>query len=123
METLSQIKDKLNLKSAEISSANIINVSTGTTGYKGGNSSHGGRTLFEIKNITNTDMRVSINGSDLQDVEEVTIVFGGDCELDTFKDALLFGYRTLEEMEPEISLWERIKLAWKYQDLGWLKKS
>ena len=45
METLSQIKDKLNLKSAEISSANIINVSTGTTGYKCGNSSHGGRTL------------------------------------------------------------------------------
>ena len=121
METLEQVKDKIILNGAVFESANILEATVGTTGYKGGDTGHGGRTLFRLKNRSCTDMRVSVNGEELNDADEVTIVFGGDCELDTFKRALRFAIDVLEEQSPEMSLWQRIKYACKYRDLSLLR--
>ena len=55
-------------------------------------------------------MRCSVEQSGYGDeCEEVTITFGGDCELETFLDALRFGVDTLEtqtnrkSFEPRLS--------------------
>ena len=117
METLKDIQKVVPLRGKELVDANIIKVSAGTTGYRGGDSGHGGRTVFRLLDKAGTDMRVSINGGEPQDVQEVALIFGGDSELDTFKQALLFAYETLEKQAPKMSLWERIKFAWKYRCL------
>lgn len=121
MEKLEEIKGMVSLSEKEIVDANIIKVSAGTTGYKGGDTGHGGRTIFCIRDVASTDMRVSINGGDPEDVREVAVIFGGDSELCTFKQALFFAYKTLDGQQPEMSLWDRIKCAWKYKSLSWLK--
>lgn len=98
-ETLEEVEQKVKTSMhKEIIDANIITVKVGTTGYKGGDTGHGGRTVLELKNEASTDMRVSVNGGELQYAEKVTLVFGGDSELDTLKEALLFAYEALEEM-------------------------
>lgn len=121
-ETLSEIEQRINnFKIKEITDCNILGVKVGTTGYKGGDTGHGGRTLLELKDLASTDMRVSVDGKELVDAQKVTLVFGGDSELDTFKEALLFAYKTLEGMEPKMTFIDKIKCAWKYKDLRWLK--
>lgn len=121
-ETLAEVESKIHvLESKEIVDCNILKVTVGTTGYKGGDTMHGSRTLFELKNMASTDMRVSINDGELEDVEKVTLVFGGDSELDTFKEALLFAYKILEGIEPKMTFIDKIKCAWKYKDLRWLR--
>lgn len=120
-ETLKDIQTAVPLRGKELVDANIIKVSAGTTGYKGGDTGHGGRTVFRLLDKAGTDMRVSINGGEPQDVQEVALIFGGDSELNTFKKALLFAYETLEQQAPEMSLWQRIKCAFKYRNLNWLK--
>lgn len=114
-KTLGDIQKVVPLRGKELVDANIIKVSAGTTGYRGGDSGHGGRTVFRLHDKAGTDMRVSINGGEPQDVQEVALIFGGDSELDTFKQALLFAYETLEEQAPKMSFWGRIKFAWKYR--------
>lgn len=84
-------------KVSELVSANIVKVKAGTTGYRGGDSGHGGRTVFKLTNLGGTDMRVSINGSGYFGSDEVGIAFGGDCELDTFIQSLEFALQTLKE--------------------------
>lgn len=99
----------------EIADANIIEVEAGTTGYKGGDSGHGGRTYFRISNVSGTDMRLSfhadvwhgtlvqritpegkfVHGCDLE-CESFELEFGGDAELDTFIRALEFTLETLK---------------------------
>lgn len=69
---------------------NILGVKSGTTGYKGGDSGHGGRTVFKIEDLSSTDLMVSINGSGYFSAKEVGIAFGGDSELETFIQALEF---------------------------------
>ena len=84
----------------EIVSANILEVEVGTTGHMGGDSGHGGRTFFSI-NGSNTDMRLSFceNGqySKPRDIDDFILTFGGDCELDTFCEALRIGYNVLSQ--------------------------
>lgn len=85
----------------EIDSANIIDVEVGTTGYCGGDSGHGGRTYFRIKNVSGTDMSVRINKSVeydwMSNLQEIELMFGGDCELDTFIEALEFAIDTIKQ--------------------------
>lgn len=92
---------KVETLSKEIDSANIIDVEVGTTGYCGGDSGHGGRTYFRIKNVTSTDMSVRINKSSefdwMNNLQEFELMFGGDCELDTFIEALEFAADTLRQ--------------------------
>ena len=98
---------KIETLSQEIVSANIITVEVGTTGHCGGDSGHGGRTYLRIKDEASTDMRVKTKGYsvdekgykevEIDDANYVEIVFGGDCELDTFIAALEFAADTLKK--------------------------
>ena len=40
----------------DVVSANILQVEAGTTGYKGGDTGHGGRTYFRISDEASTDI-------------------------------------------------------------------
>ena len=85
----------------DVVSANILQVEAGTTGYKGGDTGHGGRTYFRIEDEGCTDIHVrpfidrfGCNGF------EVTL--GGDCELETMIRALKFITKVLEEESEEV---------------------
>lgn len=80
--------------SKEIVSANIIEVEVGTTGYMGGDTGHGGRTYLRIKNLSSTDMRPVAHFDDYGH-SELEVALGGDCELDTFIEALHFAVDVL----------------------------
>ena len=84
----------------EIDSANIIEVEVGSTGYMGGDSGHGGRTYMRIKDLGGTDMSCRLSGTSCGTTGQVELMFGGDCELDTFIEALRFSIDVLSgEME------------------------
>lgn len=85
----------------DVISCNILQVEAGTTGYKGGDTGHGGRTYFRISDEASTDIHVrpfmdrfGCNGF------EVTL--GGDCELETMIRALKFITKVLEEESEEV---------------------
>lgn len=42
----------------DVVSCNILEVEAGTSGFKGGDSGHGGRTYFRIKDEGSTDMEI-----------------------------------------------------------------
>jgi hypothetical protein len=86
------IVGKANIYEKEIVSANILRVAAGTTGFRGGDSGHGGRTHIEIEDLANTDVQfiVEKNGRQLR------IELGGDTELETIIEALEFVSETLE---------------------------
>lgn len=76
----------------EINDANILEVEVGTTGYKGGDSGHGGRTYFRVKDGSSTDIRCT----PMENKRGVEIILGGDAELDTFIEALEFAVFVLK---------------------------
>lgn len=85
----------------DVVSANILQVEAGTTGYKGGDTGHGGRTYFRIQDEASTDIGVKpILSKYGCDGFEVTL--GGDCELDTMIRALKFITKVLEEESEEV---------------------
>jgi len=80
---------------AEIVNANILEVEVGTTGYQGGDTGHGGRTYFRLKDLASTDITANVIKDKYGDTEEVIIEFGGDCELETFIESLEIAIKTL----------------------------
>lgn len=92
---------KITTYSREIGSCNILEVEAGTTGYRGGDTSHGGRTYFRIQNEAGTDMEIH-SYSDrynyyVSDECGVEVALGGDCELETMIQALKFIVKVLED--------------------------
>jgi len=85
----------------EIYSANVISVKAGTNGYQGGDSGHGSRTYFKIKDEGGTDLRVNVKKDRFGDASELEVVLGGDCELTTIIKALKFIVNTLEDQIEE----------------------
>lgn len=88
--------------SRKIESCNILEVEAGTTGYRGGDTSHGGRTYFHIQNAASTDMEVHsytdrYNDYVFGDECGVEVTLGGDCELETMIQALKFIVKVLED--------------------------
>lgn len=81
----------------EIWNANALEIEVGTTGYKGGDSGHGGRTYFSIKDLASTDIDVSIIKDNYSNIEGFTVKLGGDSELSTFIEALEFAIKVLKE--------------------------
>ena len=73
---------------ATFESLNIITVHVGTNCPAGGDSGHGGRTVFGITNDASTDLRVGVNGESPTEVNSVEIVLGGDTECETFIQSL-----------------------------------
>lgn len=79
----------------EVFSGNILEVEAGTTGYKGGDTGHGGRTYFRIRDLGGTDMKFRCLPSRFGNGFEVEL--GGDCELETMIDSLKFITQALED--------------------------
>jgi hypothetical protein len=80
----------------DVVSANILQVEAGTTGYKGGDTGHGGRTYFRISDEASTDIHVT------PFIDSFEVTLGGDCELETMIRALKFITKVLEEESEEV---------------------
>lgn len=80
----------IELYKKEIASANILDVVAGTNCPQGGDSGHGGRTVFRLINQGGTDIRIKVDGKGIMINDSVEIVLGGDCECNTFIEALEF---------------------------------
>jgi len=80
----------------EITSANILEVEAGTTGFKGGDTGHGGRTYLRIKDLAGTDINVNVVTNKFGYTDELEITLGGDTELATFIEALKWAAGVLE---------------------------
>jgi hypothetical protein len=85
----------------DVVSCNILEVEAGTTGYRGGDTGHGGRTYLRIEDAGGTDMEVRsyVNKHGCSGFE---IILGGDCELETMIRALKFITKVLEEEAQEV---------------------
>ena len=75
--------------------ANLLKVTVGTNCPNGGDSGHGGRTLFRLTNEGSTDISVRVEGGELQSVDSVEIVLRGDTECETFIQALEYAVSVL----------------------------
>ena len=90
----------------DIVDCNILTVEAGTTGHRGGDTGHGGRTYFRIEDAASTDMtcepyaRKCKNGAVITGFE---VRLGGDAELDTIIDALGFIRKVLKSQRRELS--------------------
>jgi len=84
-----------NIYSQTFESANILDVEVGTNCPQGGDTGHGGCTVFRLVNQASTDLSVGVNGNAPQSVESVEIVLGGDTECETFLEALKFAVKIL----------------------------
>jgi len=82
----------------EINNCNILKVEVGTNYPMGGDSGHGGRTVFGLKDIASTAMSVEVNGKRIDCVDEVRIILSGDSEFETFLEALETAVATLKLM-------------------------
>jgi hypothetical protein len=82
--------------SREILSANILEVEVGTNGYCGGDTGHGGRTYFRLRDLGGTDIH-AVATSDSYTYQEIVVTLGGDTELWTFIEALKFAVAVLED--------------------------
>ena len=95
------------VESMQITSANILKVTAGTNGIQGGDSGHGGRTVFCIEDDSSTAMRCVVETDEGSHefgtyshnavLKRVKLIFGGDCELETFIKALEFAAETLRK--------------------------
>lgn len=89
------------IESAEFSSCNVLRVEIGTNCPRGGDTGHGGKTIFRLVNEASTDMRVVVNGEDHGPEDcgvgnVIEIILGGDSEAETFLDCLRFAATALE---------------------------
>ncbi|MFC2948553.1 hypothetical protein [Virgibacillus sediminis] len=92
---------RVETRSKEFVSANILKATVGTNGPRGGDSGHRGRTYFKLKDEASSDLRVSVNGQYYEEVDSLEIILGGDTELETFIDSLEFAVKTLKEQSAE----------------------
>lgn len=81
-------------------SANIMELTVGTNTPQGGNSNHGGRTIFKLEDLSSTDWDIEII-SDKYGNKKLSIEFGGDCEADLFIDILKYAAKTLKKQMKE----------------------
>ena len=86
----------------EVYSCNVLEVEAGTTGFMGGDTGHGGRTYFAIKDAGGTDMEIHTMRDRYGDAEGFEVILGGDCELETMIRALKFITKVLEEESQEV---------------------
>lgn len=92
---------KITTYTRDIYNCNILSVEAGTTGYMGGDSGHGGRTYFRIKDEGSTNMRGRVS-EDKFGSEIVEVFLGGDTELETIITALRFIAKVLEDQKNDV---------------------
>lgn len=84
--TVQMIDDvPVNTLHCSLTSCNILEFSVGTTGYRGGDYGHGGRTFIRMDFSESAALKVKVIKSGI-----VEIALGGDCELATLTGALEF---------------------------------
>jgi len=83
----------LEIHSMEFTSANILQIDVGTNCPQGGDSGHGGRTLLRLTDLGGTDIRVEVDGIEIPITKSIEIVLGGDCEHQTFIEAIEFALK------------------------------
>lgn len=83
-----QNSDGVNTTTAFCVSANILQVDVQENGYQGGDAGNGGFVKITLSDRGGTAMEARVNGESLKDADEIEIVFRGDCERDTLKEAL-----------------------------------
>ena len=81
----------------EVYSANVLEVTAGTNGLQGGDSGHGSRTFFRIRDLGGTDIQTKVLKDEYGNEVGFQVVLGGDCELDTFIKCLKFAVKVLED--------------------------
>ena len=103
-ENRRRLKDgtEISTYTRDVVSCNILEVEAGTTGYRGGDTGHGGRTYFRIKDAACTDMDIHVIRDRFGDAEGFEVMLGGDCELETMIRALKFITKVLEEETQEV---------------------
>ena len=78
---------QVTIHSKLIANHNVLSVTVGTNCPQGGDTGHGGRTLFRLKNEGSTDIRIMVDGKDLPSARSIEIILGGDAEAKTFTEA------------------------------------
>ena len=87
---------KVTTLTKQIYDFNVLEVEVGTTGYKGGDTGHGGRSYIRIQDLTSTDIKIRKLGNKYGENKGVEIILGGDAELRTILRAFHFIAETLE---------------------------
>jgi|688.fasta_scaffold564041_2 hypothetical protein len=87
---------KINTASFSFTGFNITVLEVGTNCPQGGDSGHGGRTIFRISDEASTDLRVRINDGIETHAQSVEIVLGGDSECASFIELLENGLAFLK---------------------------
>lgn len=98
---------KITTYKTTITSANILEVEAGTTGYEGGDSGHGGRTYFRIENVGGTDFRPVVICNEFEEPEGIEVTLGGDTEMETIITALRFIAKTIEDNKGDPNVWSK----------------
>lgn len=80
----------------EIEDQNSLRVIVATTGYRGGDTGHGGRTRIAFDDLGGTDMECVV--SQVDGNQRIEIRLGGDSELETFIKALRFAADALDSL-------------------------
>ena len=103
-ENRRRLKDgtEITTYSRDVVSCNILEVEAGTTGYMGGDTGHGGRTYFSIKDAACTDMDVRVLRDRFGGCTGFEVSLGDDCELETTIRALKFIAKVLEDESKEV---------------------
>ena len=82
-------------------SANILEVTAATTGYRGGDAGHGCRTIVRIEDRGGTAIKARVIPESIHGNGGVELMLAGDCELLTLVDGLRFAADALEKLAEE----------------------
>lgn len=74
-----------------------LRAAAGTTGFRGGDSGHGGRTVIELEDLGSTDIQFKVRPRVRSSGDKLTIMLGGDAELEMIIDVLDFLAATLRQ--------------------------
>ena len=96
MENTACRDSNISMASTDFFGANILYVAAGTEGPTGGDA---GETCFHLKDEGGTMMFVAVNSGEFCQVDSVTLSFVGDSELNTFLQALAFGFGEIEKQK------------------------
>jgi len=92
------------LHSTEMVMCNIIKVEAGTNTPRGGDASHGGKTIIRLTNLASTAWNYSVTTEDgikidFEQPHDITLTLFGDHEADTVADALEWAARTIRKIQ------------------------
>ncbi len=98
-------KIEVPVNAREVGVGDMFYVTVGTTGPQGGDSGHGGRTVLKIDAGTSCDFRLRLgNDDEWVSADGISLLVGGDFEMEAFLEALRFAVRELERKKPHLTM-------------------